>query len=246
MGLKLMNLGKYLTPAFMVGVSSFVLFGINGASLIFVLATLLLCLSLYIAKKEKCIESFWVVVFSVIVLINQIPFMAGVGGTDFYIFLATVLSCLLVLFVSSSIYSVSSLYSIKGQAEIKDKRAYIVFKKPKTFIDHLYAYIGINVSSISFCIDKKWIRYTQKNGTAEKCEINQRDGFIFIDIGSSEYFDMSKFEAMAHKPWSWHNNCVIGWKPMLENMWLEPKPWEWLPSIYAKRVIEVLKNENRC
>lgn len=248
------NLLVYLVAAFTVDITYMITFGISGRGLIFMYTFQLVCYSLYITTtvsgKEK-MAVWWLVGFHIMLLLNQLPYMVQVQqGESFVIFFTTVLTCLTVWLLISAIRSTSDLYrsqGVKPEYLIED-RLYLVVKRPKDWSDYFISLFGSPVSSVSFSIGSNWIRYTKKEGTAERCDVLKSAGFTFLNTGVTvSDVQIEHFNKMEHKEWSWSRNCVTAWEPVLDNTPYEHKPWEWFPSVYVSRVIHLVQQEeNIC
>lgn len=192
--------------------------------------------------KEK-LAMFWLVFFHFLTLINQLPYMfSGTKGEDFAVFSTTVLTCAFLWVFVTSLKSTSDLYRIQGATEIKPNTIYLVLKRPKSWTDYFVSMFGSPVSSVSFSIGDRWIKYTKRNGCAEEFSaqtLEDRHGYTFIETDLNVTTDrLIRFNHMLHKPWTIYNNCVTSWEPFLDGSHYEHKPWEWLPSVYIARIIK--------
>jgi len=137
---------------------------------------------------------------------------------------------------------ISDVFRTEGCEPTEQDKIYLVIKRPKTMLDYLTCIFGSPVSSISFCINNDWLRFTSKDGCAVACDMSKAKGYAFIDTGITASKErLESFKKMKGKDWSMRNNCVTSWYNVTHGTILEPKPWEWLPSVYVTRVLRGLK-----
>lgn len=213
------------------------LFGVSGVTIIMSSFLIIIGLLFYICSKEPSISSYSALFCFIVLGLHQSVYMIGVGGTKFYVFGATCLFLFSCWVIFGAIKSSADLYMRSGEKDIKYDRLYLVVKRPKSMSDYFSSLLGSPVSSVSFCMNKKWIRFKEKDDCAVLCDIEKRDGFTFIDISLAADFDFDKFKSIEGKQWSWRKNCVKAWEPFLSGSYLEPRPWEWFPSVYVHRML---------
>lgn len=229
------------------------MYGVNAPSVIFSLMWVNLCQWFFIASLPNAsiqnrIVSIWAVIISIAILLNQIPFMTnGFKSNDgFAAFLSASVLFVLTLIIGSAVKSSSDYFMHTGVLPVEKGKIYIVIKRPKTMVDYFLSISGHPVSSVSFCLNDKWIKYSQKNGTAEVCSLDNTIGYTFIDTGLyANKYQEKEFKAMIHKPWGWSRNCVTSWYKFTYGTYLEHKPWELLPSAYVKRIISTIQENKK-
>lgn len=236
-----MQIAMTLTLA--VAMACFMAYGVTGATLIFVLEFQLLSIFIALANEYKYKTLATIMIISNgLMLAQQIPYMMDLKiiGPSFGIFVTTLASFFIVYAVANAIKSASDMYRVNGVdvGDLKDDAIYLVLKRPKTVTDYITAIFGSNVSSVSFCINNKWLRFTTKTKTAEFYDVNDSTGYTFIDTGVQA--STKRYEAFLshkHNRWGLSNNCVTSWYSVTVGTVLEHKPWEWFPSTYVRRVI---------
>tara|TARA_R110000850_G_scaffold11976_4_gene40747 strand:- start:22326 stop:22976 length:651 start_codon:yes stop_codon:yes gene_type:complete len=197
---------------------------------------------------QNRVVSIWALLISFVILLNQLPFMiSGFKIFDnFDVFLSVSVLFVLSVMVSSAIKSSSDVFMQDGVLPSKKGRVYIVIKRPKTMIDYFLSVSGSHVSSVSFCLNDKWIKYSQKNGSAKECSLKSTVGYTFIDSGiDATEAQETEFKAMINKPWSWSRNCVTSWYRFTYGTYLEHRPWELLPSSYVKRITDTINKKQK-
>jgi len=215
-------------------------YGITGAVIITCLSMLLSILIYNIYKINKDIISIIFLVSAIAILINQVYFLSGINGT----YVHTITVVLFVYIVIWNIISIIDIIDISGVTEIENNRVYMVFKKPDDLIGIAISLFGHNSSSLSFCMNGKWLRFVKKDMLLLERDIDKIDGFVFIDIGSSGEYDNNVFNSLEGKKWRLMNNCVSVWKPFLINTKYRIKSFDFLPSIYVLRILKkVIKDD---
>lgn len=113
---------------------------------------------------------------------------------------------------------------------------YLVLKPPKGIFDKLYSFAGLECSSISYCIDGVWVRFSQPARKVILSPLDQRDGFRFI----ATPYDASANDLLSivDSEWSLKNNCVTVWSSIWYDSPMAHRRWEILPSQYAARMIK--------
>lgn len=227
-----------ITLSLAIAVTCFMAYGVTGATLIFVLEFQLvaLCAGMWgviKSDKEKTAIAIMVVFYG-FMLLQQIPYMMDLPliGPSFGMFIVVIGTFLFVMALSSVISHSSDLWRCSGG--LNNDNLHIVLKRPKTMLDYVVSILGSPVSSVSFASGNKWYKYDANSGLCLPCD--NREGYVFVDTGIKQDIDI-----MENKPWSWRHNCVAGYYPITSGTYLEPKPWEWLPSVYVKRILKERK-----
>lgn len=232
-----------MTLTLSVAMACFLAFGVTGATLIFVLEFQLLAIFIALANEDKYKTlSSIMIISNGLLLLQQVPYMIALDsiGPSFGLFVTVTASFFIVSAVTHAIKNASDLYRVTGTDvdKLSDNTVYLVLKRPKTIIDYITTIFGSNTSSVSFCINGKWLRYTRKTKSAEFYSIDESSGYTFIDTGIKASEAMYEgFLSKQGARWSFDSNCVTAWYSVVTGTFLEHKPWEWLPSIYVRRVL---------
>ncbi len=176
-------------------------------------------------------------------LARQMPYMfdSPAVSSDFATFLVVVCGIAVSLVFGYMIKHVSNRFRTEGGLPSKPGRIYLVIKCPKSVLDYLTCVFGSPASSVSFCINGAWIKFKHRDGCAVLSSIEKWHGYEFIDTGLDATEDQAAaFLKVKGKPWTWRENCVTAWSGLTSDTMLEPKPWEWLPSLYVLRVLKEL------
>ena len=245
---------RQYTTAVTTGLTSTIgllfIFGISAPTVIFSLLIMLTCLSFFISTMSNLESSIRqpsriFTIFCVVMLISQIPFMIASGkvGKDFVHYMVIVFGLILSM-VTVNLAKVSAvMYRTEGVKPKAGNKIYLVLKRPKSAIDYFVSMTGHPVSSVSFAIGTKWIRFKSKGGCALVGDVSNSHGYTFIDTGLlADSQQIASFNRMINKRWSMTNNCVTSWYEFTYGTFLEHQaPFEIVPSKYVERVLKEVK-----
>lgn len=241
----------YLTVGLVGMLACILSFGIHATTMIFSCVWFSLCATAFIAssrsdtgEKIACWGAFSLFC---LMLVMQIPYMLASPfiGAGFIQFLSILTAFVVSTVVIVSMVAASNIFRVDGVTPKHGRKIYLVIKRPKSWVDYLISTIGSPVSSVSFCVGDDWLRYTKRDGSAESCDTFNAVGYTFVDTGLvANDMQYQSFSEMEHKRWSFKNNCVTAWYNFTSGTMLEHKVWEWLPSIYVKRVIKEINSHD--
>lgn len=143
-----------------------------------------------------------------------------------------------ILFVSMIIYSQLRSYDFDNN-EYNELDTFIIFKKPKSFLDFLHSFIFAPVSSVSVASQGFWFGYTLNK--PYRCETHCFDeNNIYIKVNINNKIVLKELEPILLAHWGFRNNCCHAVQRLFPN--IKFSIMDSLPCYFVNTIIKA-KND---